>query len=590
MKKKFRLTTITITCLILSIIIIMATLINNIDTNNHYKAHYNRLSDLYSKANLKTTNFEKETLKSIEETKDSLALAEYYDAITRYYILNNDIQKAEIYSYRTMDEYSKVKNGDNYSLNAFKNASILDICESNSNRSLNYYDRMLDISKKEEVIKNSNFTKEDIEGLSHAMLSIFYDKINNFDKANECFKFLNNMDNQKIHDKEIRYIISYAKSMYNIRWGDMKKAEEGMVALSKQIDNESMKLDYIKPAIYLNTSIIQIVNGNFKNSLVDINKTIKLNNDVKNNILIECYIAYGFYYDRQNIFDKAKDNYEKALSLSEKLANNVGAIRSVGALIALCERNNKYIDTELYYKKFWELSNAKENSVESYVTNIIDLNNQLNNERFSIIENEKKLEIEKRKILNLALIVTVTVLILLSLGTYKLYRETKLRKESESKLKEIINEDYLTKAYTRGYAYKNLKHMIESKESICLAMADLDDYKKINDTFGHNIGDRVLADFVELCKFFIADNGFIARFGGEEFLIILKDKTKEEAIEIVENIRTSLENKEWEIKGLKVTVSMGLVYNEYEEVDELIKKADELLYTAKRTGKNKVQV
>ncbi len=590
MKKNFRVVTITVIFLVLSIIIIMAILINNIDNKNHYKVHYKRLNDLYSKINLKTVNFEKENLNSINGIEDSLILAEYYDAITRYYILNNNLQKAKIYSDKTMNEYSKIENGDNYILNAFKNISILDIWQPNSSKSLSYYNRMLDIAKKKEIIKNSNFTREDIEGLSYSMLSIFYGKSNNFDKVNEYLNLLNNLDNKNIHDKEIGYIITYAKSMYNIRWGDIKKAEKDLMILSDQIDNETMNLMYIKSTIYLNTSIVKIINGNFKSALIGIDKTIKLNNNMKNNILTECYIAYGFYYDRQNIFEKAKVNYEKALSLSEEGGNNIGAIRSVGALIALYQKNNKYIDNKLYYKKFWNLSNVKENSVESYITNIIDLNNQLNNQRLSIIENERKSEIEKRKILNLALIITVVALILLSLGIYRLYYEIKLRKESESKLKEIINEDYLTKAYTRGYAYKNLKYMIEAKASIYLAMVDLDNFKKTNDNFGHNVGDRVLVNFVEICNYFITDEDFIARFGGEEFLIILKDKTKEEAIEIIENIRKSLENKEWNVDRLKVTASIGLVYNKYEDVDVLIKKADELLYIAKRTGKNRVQV
>ncbi|WP_027625690.1 tetratricopeptide repeat-containing diguanylate cyclase [Clostridium lundense] len=590
MKKNLKFTTIILIFLVPTIIILVTILINDINSKNNYKVHYDRLDYLYSKINVKTIDFKHEILNSINETRDSLMLGEYYDALTRYYILNNNLQKSKIYSDKTMNEYSKIKNADNYILNAFKNASILDIWDPNSNRSLAYYNRMLNIAKKKDIISNSNFTKEDIQGLTYSMLSIFYCKSNNFNKVNEYLNLLNNLNNKNIQDKEIGYIINFAKGIYNICYGDIKKAEKDLLLLSNQLDNEPMNLMYIKSTAYLNTSIVQILNGDFKNALIGIDKTVKLNKNIKNNILIECHIAYGFYYDRQNIFEKAKANYEQALNISEETANNIGAIRSVGSLIALSQKSNKSIDNEIHYKKFWDLSNVRENSIQSYINNMIDLNNKLSNERLSIVENERTLETEKHKILNLALIISIVALILLSLSVHRLCCEVKVRKESELKLKKIINEDYLTKASTRSYAYNKLKHMVEAKDSIYLAMVDLDNFKKINDNFGHDIGDKVLVNFVQICNCFITNKDFVARFGGEEFLILLKDKTKENAIEIIENISQSLENKDWDIDGLRVTVSIGLVYNKYENVDMLIKKADELLYIAKKAGKNKVQM
>ncbi|SHK61532.1 diguanylate cyclase (GGDEF) domain-containing protein [Clostridium cavendishii DSM 21758] len=588
MKKKVCVAVITISFLLVSISSVFVLV--NKNNNENYKLHYYRLNDLYSKANLKTINFEQETLNSINKEKDNLKLAEYYDALTRYYILNNNLEKAKTYSDKTIREYSKLKNKDNYILDAFKNISILDIWQNNGSESLNYYDRMLEVSKKNEIIKSSGFTKEDVEGLNNAMLTAFYSKCNNYNKANEYFKFLNDFDSKNIKDKEISYIITYAKSMYNFNFGDIKMSEQDMEKLCEKMDGESRNLVYIKSDIYLSTAIIKISNGNLENALGYIDKAIKINNNEKKDLLIECYIAYGFYYDMSGVFDNAKINYEKALSLAEENKDNTKAIRSLGSLIALYEKNNRTMDKEGDYKKFWKLSIANQGNAESYIKGILALNNQLGNERISVIEKEKKSEIEKRKAVNLVLVFAVVTLVLLGLTTYKLYYEIKLRKNSESKLKKIINEDYLTKAYTRGYAYENLKSILKSKKSIHLAMVDLDNYKRINDKFGHDVGDRVLISFVEICKSFLSGEDFVARFGGEEFIIILDDKTKEEAIQIVEGIREKLENKEWNKEDLKVTASIGLVHNEYEDVDTLIKKADDLLYIAKRTGKNKVQL
>lgn len=589
MRKKFRGITVPIFFLVIIITITKITLINNKEKNQEYKMHYKKINDLYSKIDSKTINFEKELLDNINEEENSLKLAEYYDALTRYNILNNNLKAAKNYSDKAIEEYSKFKDRDNYILNTFKNICVIDIWDFNSVKSLKYNNIMLDVAKKDRLIKDSNFTKEDIEGLSYAMITLSYCKSNNPNKAKEYFTFLSGVNESNIKDREIKYIVEFVKSMYELSWVNTKIAEEDMIRLSEEMDKEMMDLSYIKPTIYLNTSIIQILNGNLQNVLLEINKAINLNNNIKNNILIQCHIAYGMYYDVKGDFEKARENYEKSLSLSRELNENAEAIRSIGFLISLCEKHNKHMESGLYYKMFWQLSNSEEKNSTRYIANIIALNDQLNNERVSIIENEKKTEIEKRKLMRIALLIVVVALIILSLGTKRLYNEIKLRKESEKKLKATISEDYLTKAYTRGYAYETLKSIIKAKKSIYLAMIDLDDYKKINDAFGHVIGDKVLVEFVQLCKYFLSKEDFIARFGGEEFIIILNDKSKEEAIKIIENIRQTLENKKWDIPELKVTVSIGLAYNNYEEVDMLIKKADDLLYIAKKMGKNRIK-
>lgn len=589
MKKKFRGITVPIIFLVIIITIIVVISIKNKDENNEYKIHYNRINELYSTIDSKTINFEKKLFESIDEEAQSLRLAEYYDALTRYYILNNDLKASKNYSDKAMNEYRKIKNKDNYILNTFKNICIIDIWDFNSIKSLKYNNVMLEVVKKDEIIKDSNFTKEDIEGLSYAMITLSYCKSNNQNKAKEYFNFLSSVNEKNIKDREIRYIVDFAKSIYELSWINTKMAEEDMKRLSEEMDAETRDLRYIKPTIYLNTSIIQILNGDLQNALLEINKAAKLNNNTKNNILIQCYISYGMYYDMQGNFEKAKENYEKSLSLSRELNENIEAIQSIGFLISLCEKYNKNVENGLYYKMFWQLSNFEENDSSNYITNIIALNDQLNNERVSTIENEKKSEVEKRKLMRIALVIVLIALVILSLGTKKLYNEIKLRKKSEKKLKATINQDYLTKAYTRGYAYETLKSMIEAKNLVYLAMVDLDDYKKINDAFGHVIGDRVLVEFVQICNYFLQENDFVARFGGEEFIIILNDKSKEEAIKIVESIRQMLEKKDWDIDNLMVTASIGLAYNTDENIDMLIKKADDLLYLAKEMGKNRIK-
>ncbi|RMA96164.1 sensor domain-containing diguanylate cyclase [Hydrogenothermus marinus] len=127
--------------------------------------------------------------------------------------------------------------------------------------------------------------------------------------------------------------------------------------------------------------------------------------------------------------------------------------------------------------------------------------------------------------------------------------------------------------------------------SFSIAMIDIDDFKKINDTYGHLIGDCILKEVVNKIKNVIRKSDLIFRYGGEEFLILFPYLDKEDLPKVLEKIRDVVSSKEFvceDIK-LKITVSIGgATFEEnIESVKQLIKKADENLYKAKKTGKNK---
>jgi len=130
--------------------------------------------------------------------------------------------------------------------------------------------------------------------------------------------------------------------------------------------------------------------------------------------------------------------------------------------------------------------------------------------------------------------------------------------------------------------------------AMCLIMADLDHFKKINDNFGHPFGDRVLQRFAELLTRNIKGRDTAARIGGEEFAIILPQTTVGSASVLVEQIRGKLEAQQW--KNVQngqlfsgITASFGVAgLGEREDAESLIKRADALLYDAKRGGRNRI--
>jgi diguanylate cyclase len=131
---------------------------------------------------------------------------------------------------------------------------------------------------------------------------------------------------------------------------------------------------------------------------------------------------------------------------------------------------------------------------------------------------------------------------------------------------------------------------------MCLVLGDLDHFKKINDNFGHPFGDLVLKFFAELLLKHIRDSDIAARFGGEEFAMILPRTTLDGAAQLTEQIRSRLEAQQWMNAQSgqlfsKITASFGIVrLAESDDEETLLKRADTVLYEAKHTGRNCIVV
>ncbi|OQC26033.1 MAG: Diguanylate cyclase DosC [Deltaproteobacteria bacterium ADurb.Bin072] len=162
---------------------------------------------------------------------------------------------------------------------------------------------------------------------------------------------------------------------------------------------------------------------------------------------------------------------------------------------------------------------------------------------------------------------------------------------------EIIRQkairDDLTDVYTRGYLFQILarEKSLADREGLIFSVCifDLDDFKKVNDSFGHHVGDMVLKTLSGIIRDNIRQQDYIARYGGEEFVLVLAYPDMHDALACVERIRTLI--SEASFPGLPVdypvTVSMGLTrYQPEETIDSLLIRADDALYRAKRSGKN----
>lgn len=156
--------------------------------------------------------------------------------------------------------------------------------------------------------------------------------------------------------------------------------------------------------------------------------------------------------------------------------------------------------------------------------------------------------------------------------------------------------DELTGLYNKRYLNKMLLIDINRNRLLgypmCLIMADLDFFKQVNDTYGHEIGDKVLRDFADILKGAIRKGSdWAARYGGEEFLIVANNTDLEGGYKLAEKIRRLVEEKVFDYGGIKITItaSFGVycIKNTEIDIEKFIELADKNLYEAKRRGRNK---
>lgn len=161
-------------------------------------------------------------------------------------------------------------------------------------------------------------------------------------------------------------------------------------------------------------------------------------------------------------------------------------------------------------------------------------------------------------------------------------------------LRNLIVKDSLTDLYNRRYCNQNLKNLseqyIKTGEPYTLAIADIDFFKKVNDTYGHTAGDEVLVSVAQIMKKSMAGKGFAARWGGEEFLLVYTGCDMETTLTYLEMLVEAIREMrvEYDDKAIKITISIGVATGNGDSVDKVLCTADNRLYHAKKEGRDRV--
>ncbi len=167
-------------------------------------------------------------------------------------------------------------------------------------------------------------------------------------------------------------------------------------------------------------------------------------------------------------------------------------------------------------------------------------------------------------------------------------------KKAQAMMAEMSTVDELTKLHNRRYFIETLEGEFERanryETEMALIMMDLDLFKEVNDTYGHLAGDMVLSEIGRILKGHVRRNDLACRYGGEEFAVILPNASRDNIFAVYERFREMVSKQpfEYETKKLHITVSIGIAFsNDAKAINDLLTHADQALYQAKESGRNK---
>ena len=380
----------------------------------------------------------------------------------------------------------------------------------------------------------------------------------------------------------------YAKYIYNLRienYSIAKKYAKEYIEDSKKYLDES---EVAKSYIYLLEALI------YNNEFVEAEKVFKIiedggNEEGNENITGVLLKLKGIFYEKQKDYKSAKKYYDEALDIFEINEN----YESIQFILKNIIKLNTYrdIDFKFYINKLDSINKVYDE--KEFMGDIADKLNEISYKKIN--EEKEKIEdvfIRKQKLTKISKkinIIYLSIIVILIWIAKKLKSEVRTRKSKELELEKMIRTDYLTKAYSKQFIFNKTKEYILNKKEFSMIIFDLDNFKRINDSYGHNFGDEVLVSIVKEVKELIGENGYIGRFGGEEFIIILNGDIN--INEFGEMLLEKVRNSRFSIGDVSVTISGGgIIYDNQKNVESLIYYADTLLYKAKAKGKDKILI
>jgi len=353
--------------------------------------------------------------------------------------------------------------------------------------------------------------------------------------------------------------------------GDPLEAEKRFLDALEVFENSEGKFEAQVATTLMNLGSLYVMVGRLPEALPVLERALTLTRDLGLK-MVEAFVhqKYGKLYLLENKLEAAETSFLEALVLFGFVGHARGEMEVREDLAQLYRQQGKFEAAfhelealhTLERKHFDESSNKRLRQLQA---------------RFEVDKERREAEIERLKTVEL---------------------ENLLREKSQlvQQLEQLSITDGLTGLYNRRYLDSEASRLYGEARTgagpLCISLADIDFFKRVNDSFGHAIGDEVLRRIATLYRENTRANDFVARYGGEEFALVMPVTKLEEALEVCERVRTAVENFDWSgiHPNLKVTLSLGVCWAlELGSHEKMLQDADHWLYQAKHEGKNRVR-
>ena len=387
--------------------------------------------------------------------------------------------------------------------------------------------------------------------------------------------------------------------------------------------NRAMAIYNTQNAPEKKTAVFRIIGDAYKGennltkAIYNYQASLNIANELDNNLFkVKALLPLGETYFQQQDLTESKRAFETALTFSEDLQNKtyrlaaLKGLREVSSASGQFQAALEFAEKELALSEQIQLENSEkdlekakakllsfklENEVEALKeqTRLDELEIARQNSEIEISRKEQQianLQLSKERYVKLMLSLVVIVLVSIALILYRSYTMSR-RKNAE--LNYLATHDSLTECFNRRYLFDSLRSLFSESHatnSACLVMVDIDHFKKINDDFGHNAGDDALRGVAHVLRQNISDDDVLARFGGEEFCMVLYNTSLKDALTVSEQARSQVES--YGFGEIKLTCSIGVTSIELgaSSPTELIAQADKALFFSKANGRNQVNV
>ncbi|WP_144211603.1 tetratricopeptide repeat-containing diguanylate cyclase [Shewanella donghaensis] len=403
---------------------------------------------------------------------------------------------------------------------------------------------------------------------------------------------------QIIDDKEDMFNMQHNMLSEALKLGDWSKAQQSIqvqFALAKMTKGYKDLLFFAN----LNAGRVALRMNEFSEAITHLEKAVSLHYTTKERYFkTSNYLFLALAYLRNGDADKATEMARKFTQDESFSKNQQSMILKGKAIVALGDNRPvdamnmllKVIDSEREVNQ--NIINKKViNSALEHNAKLAVFENQLLANKLAINELNWEAAEDKEHINELKLsLFLVLVLVLFAMVMVLLYSQRSLRARAQT--------DFLTGLYNRGYTFTRGQYLVEKanrkQQSVAVIIFDIDNFKLINDTHGHHIGDLALQALSKRAQALLKKQDLIGRIGGEEFLIVLPNVNLKQALVISERLRAGIAEQSFSFDdiNLEFTISLGVADNlsEGKSLNDLAKYADEALYRAKFAGKNKVYI